>query len=1336
MTEMEKISNQSPPIIATNPSRLSNNTIGAKENSSLDEGPSVEKDKLPQDSDANARTMVVEPREVPQVRVAPIADNHLPVAPQQSASDQGTFRLPTPPPSSDDDSSAASETEPEEKVASKLQPPQPSKDSGSSIDVQEKVIFRLPTPPPSSDSDSDEDEEDVTDKGSEPVQNCDELIREKIEATSDTKETEISTLRSESFGKDTKEDFDDTQACRQDGHNCDQEKIVFHLPTPPPSSSSGISEAEDNDDSDTITIPETKVIERASLEDHGGNYRDTSESVLQKNNPQVFSVSDQLPSTNKYRDSAVINLESGVFKRIEARASVDETSVPAETTLGQKISLGFDDDTDIALSSLKFKSSPMPKTPRSEERRDVDDESEEDVLLASLRSKKKKSNSSKTKFLHETKVKGQCLRQGSHASDKRVLPRVSFGKSQIGETKKAQNQKNGGGGDACEEDVPLISLSNKKNTKPNLSKTIINDIPLIALRDSKNKTNTMQKGDGGCKTALSQKSRIEAIQVRELCVKQKPKNADDPEASNGFEPLISSTTKTEEETDFTLKAKAKGTKSQIQSIKGDLYVDTSYPLCVNKNETLASRTQNSPIDHKNVTCMVLKQSNDTSTGHTLDDRVLSSTQNETQSAIIDLTKQIEHPTKRRRIFETPDSQSIHFSADAASTQKHSQQEQMHTSNTGKIGNKCPLILETPDSKKMHSNLDLSFASTQDSVEKTDANCSKKERNFKRMRIESEDSNKTTSDMLVDTPQTATRVGVRRQSASDVLADTPTPATLSSIAMEAICIVCTSDDTTDDDPLILCDGCDQGFHKKCYSIDIDIESEEPWYCDSCIHRSGKGGSEKALAALTPANVVCTYCCQVDGALRCDGRVWYHPLCAAFASKITAASCNACSLVGAVRCNHNECSATAHPHCALAADWTIVRSLARDGQATEYSIFCPKHKDSARPLPSAQEVRIIRKEKKRNEDQCGLQRPKKLHKKSAKMSGKVTDATDRNLEATVLVGEQDFLLLDTDDEEESPQTKKQRIRERRREGLAKFVHEEAEIGSDQDKDDAEEEEEVRRIEEEEADSQDSFINDNDVLSQHFSQDNLGEIDPDAAAITDGRHFDEVRGGAAAGELNSHRALDALRERENRFKTPNFNRRMMRPFSDSSTTPSSAGGLGNMNFIRSVLEHHRRGGDCDQIEAEYQRLEREKEAATAAASSGAAVATTGAETISDTNHNRDSNACIDLTTSPDDGNSLGGRNTGGGGSSSSHNKQNIRSSSGNRNGNSINNGDNPDHRNANGGRATRISKQQAQPPKSGGLTADQLARIEANRQAAMRRRAEILAKKQQQQQQQQHR
>ena len=113
-------------------------------------------------------------------------------------------------------------------------------------------------------------------------------------------------------------------------------------------------------------------------------------------------------------------------------------------------------------------------------------------------------------------------------------------------------------------------------------------------------------------------------------------------------------------------------------------------------------------------------------------------------------------------------------------------------------------------------------------------------------------------------------------------------------------------------------------------------------------------------------------------------------------------------------------------------------------------------------------------------------------------------------------------------------------------------------------------------------DSFINDTSQLG--YSQDDLDRINADA----------EIEDCADPGETVLHRQFDHQHNIDTQFKTPVFNRRMraQTPASQSQHTESSQKGLGNMNFIRSVLEHHRQGGNADELEDEYHRLLRNKQ------------------------------------------------------------------------------------------------------------------------------------------------
>ena len=168
--------------------------------------------------------------------------------------------------------------------------------------------------------------------------------------------------------------------------------------------------------------------------------------------------------------------------------------------------------------------------------------------------------------------------------------------------------------------------------------------------------------------------------------------------------------------------------------------------------------------------------------------------------------------------------------------------------------------------------------------------------------------------------------------------------------------------------------------------------------------------------------------------------------------------------------------------------------------------------------------------------------------------------------------------------------------------RFVVDEAAIDSAEDSEGDEDELDLAAIEQEEA-LHDSFINDSSQLG--YTQDDLDRIDPDSSVVLSASSTQGVNG-------NLHRALDMQWERSNQFATPAMSRRQWLrqrgigrlPASNSqhgssgdehgtpASAPGSEKGLGRMHFIRSVLAHHERGGDADQIEQAYRELEEEPE------------------------------------------------------------------------------------------------------------------------------------------------
>jgi hypothetical protein len=157
-------------------------------------------------------------------------------------------------------------------------------------------------------------------------------------------------------------------------------------------------------------------------------------------------------------------------------------------------------------------------------------------------------------------------------------------------------------------------------------------------------------------------------------------------------------------------------------------------------------------------------------------------------------------------------------------------------------------------------------------------------------------------------------------------------------------------------------------------------------------------------------------------------------------------------------------------------------------------------------------------------------------------------------------------------------------RRKLVMQKFIDYEAEA-SDVDESEDLEELQIQAIEEEEDKLAGNFINDTSQLG--YSPDNLDRLTFEQSPIN------------TDGTATTHRVLDMEREKALQFATPVLNRRMMQNRDidegsdesigppEMSAAPDSTRGLGNMNFVRSVLEHHRQGGSVDEIESFYQEL-----------------------------------------------------------------------------------------------------------------------------------------------------
>jgi hypothetical protein len=406
------------------------------------------------------------------------------------------------------------------------------------------------------------------------------------------------------------------------------------------------------------------------------------------------------------------------------------------------------------------------------------------------------------------------------------------------------------------------------------------------------------------------------------------------------------------------------------------------------------------------------------------------------------------------------------------------------------------------------------------------------------------------------------------------------------ANDIVCAVCLCGDSSHADPIVLCDGaldiaCDFAVHVSCYSLEKSvIDSLLEWRCDICEFKH----------VFKPHNLDlrCLVCQESGGLKRLDSSPytlqWVHPYCMEWSGESAEHMCEYCLLPGARKCGIQSCDRSAHPHCIrnLADDkcWLVIVET----DQKHSSIFCNIHRSEEHCkialCPSDPDKRIPR---------CFILPSKRLKRFVSTKQDKPLDSFDCKDKAKKARTDQGLITF------ERRERIQQNIENRRQLSLrrSKFIDDEAEIDSDEDiEGDNEELSDVRRIDEEEELAALDFINDSSQLGT-YTQDALDRID--------GHTEEEVDHDG----VDFHRQLDFEHDRNLQFATPILNRRMVRRkldtgdvegcWSESQVSGSSRSplhGLGNCHFIRSVLEHAKRGGDAEEIEILYKDIEQELE------------------------------------------------------------------------------------------------------------------------------------------------
>ena len=978
-------------------------------------------------------------------------------------------------------------------------------------------------------------------------------------------------------GMDERDQVNETMAQSLDGSNILIENIasaetlhtetIFRLPTPPPSSSSE-DEEEESDDEQSLAAKEPLA--------PGGEIPSVSNeksATLPENSDICF----RLPTQEDESEEESVDGNPCPERYMDTEAGCAEMQTTVKTTksgiVKESLPLPLIEDTDI---SFRLPSQEEDKCSHESSVVQEDPQPEAALNGASLAAQ----NS-------ELEVSFRLPTQDSSSSE----DDDSSGEEDVEQSKPQ----------------PIPTSGQTRATEGHSSSD--DDMPLIALK-AKNKNK--QRSSGELANALAPQTDDDGMPLIALKNKNKNKRRSSGELANALAPQTSS---------FTLQSSQEITPKSV---------DTS-PLrpCLGVNQSSDFESQDiiagpSKTAHSRSNRLRIEESpgNDVD-GHVCDPFMsLSSNLLEEGSCASDCSAKRQE-NSRRCIAEAPDGEKNHgpcfdvsqnlLEGDSISN-KHTIERQQKGGAPVRTNNnsKRRRIEESPDDSAGGFNFSsvatqspalmarlrksiLSYGESQDPPS-SQAKNQNEDRSDWAGETPCLRSVKSRLDSLEDTPDETVH---RLKSSGDKLSpqayfaanltDTPVlkssknndgdiPYAASTVDPEDIpCSVCFSRDSLDEDPILLCDGgCNLGFHQFCYSVDIDFASDEPWLCDKCNrhHSAPKGAGLRV-----DDDIKCKYCSCQGGPLKFMPQVgwWCHPLCAQFSAKTASVACSVCSREGAVKCF--SCRKAAHPHCAIKEPsfglWTIVRvDPTVEGEQEACALFCPNHSDKANEFISTHadppvgtqvfpKVKVIQTPQPSNVIQ------KKPTKRLKKLVAKQTSAAGFSSKPTA---------TDVDSERDPrSDTKEEKVErlKRRRKVLSRFVLEEAEIKSDEDGDGDESETELRKVDEEEM-SHDSFINDSMELTQHFSQDNLADIDPDASVSVDFHH----------------RVLDAQRDRDNQFKTPLLNRRMQNPDSANSQVSSASDqGLGKMNFIRSVLEHHRQGGRAEEIEAYYRRVEREE-------------------------------------------------------------------------------------------------------------------------------------------------
>lgn len=173
------------------------------------------------------------------------------------------------------------------------------------------------------------------------------------------------------------------------------------------------------------------------------------------------------------------------------------------------------------------------------------------------------------------------------------------------------------------------------------------------------------------------------------------------------------------------------------------------------------------------------------------------------------------------------------------------------------------------------------------------------------------------------------------------------------SMDELCQVCWDGTSTENNPILLCEGCGAAVHKYCYGI-RDVPLEEEWYCLACAKENQDGqrpqcvlcpSSEGALARTTQAGQYAhLFCaqwvpetCIHDEPTMCVDRI------SSVHKQRWSMRCSICKQNGGacVQCAYGKCTQAFHPICARRQQVYRLELLPKKDGSVAFKVYCDRH-----------------------------------------------------------------------------------------------------------------------------------------------------------------------------------------------------------------------------------------------------------------------------------------------------------------------------------------------------------------------------------------------------------